>query len=533
MLKKIAHQLQRVKFSIDSRKFLSHNRLLFPVSENTLDTKLPIVLMEVNFMASSHISYSYLANALSQRNKACVVGYIPGKIKGLVKRLLANIELMTNIYPYNIYRSFGVKDIFYATSNKDDKVQINTVYNSILENLKTKKDVEDIVVNNIWIGDLIYDSYLRSFSQPTIDINDKGFLKHLYQSIELFISWSEYFEKNNVCAVSISHNVYLKAIPARIAISKNIPVYQINIHSCYCLNKEHLFSYADFIDFPEQFSNLSRHVRELGLKEAKTRIERRFSGEVGVDMSYSSKSAYSGKIDKRLIKESNKVKVLIATHCFFDSPHSYCNNIFPDFYEWLDFLGGVSNSTDYDWYIKTHPDYLPGTMEVIEGFIKRYPKFNLLPSNSSHHQIIDEGIDVALTVYGTIGFEYAALGIPVINCSVCNPHIAYNFNLHPQNLHQYTSLLSNLHNINLKINLKEVHEYYFMKHILKNENIFFDNYQATLKKIGGYNDQFEPFIYNEWIKEFSLDKYNSVINRIESFIDSKEYCMDYEFVSKR
>jgi thiaminase len=72
-----------------------------------------------------------------------------------------------------------------------------------------------------------------------------------------------------------------------------------------------------------------------------------------------------------------------------------------------------------------------------------------------------------------------------------------------------------------------------MKHILKNENIFFDNYQATLKKIGGYNDQFEPFIYNEWIKEFSLDNYNSVINRIESFIDSKEYCMDYEFVSKR
>ena len=33
------------------------------------------------------------------------------------------------------------------------------------------------------------------------------------------------------------------------------------------------------------------------------------------------------------------------------------NSIFPDFYQWLLFLGKVSKKTDYDWYIKTHIPY--------------------------------------------------------------------------------------------------------------------------------------------------------------------------------
>ena len=65
----------------------------------------------------------------------------------------------------------------------------------------------------------------------------------------------------------------------------------------------------------------------------------------------------------------NTKKILIATHCFFDSPHSYGNNLFPDFHDWLDFLGNMTEETDYDWYIKTHPDYVQGTMEIIESFI--------------------------------------------------------------------------------------------------------------------------------------------------------------------
>ena len=240
-------------------------------------------------------------------------------------------------------------------------------------------------------------------------------------------------------------------------------------------------------------------------------------------MQYSTKSAYSSLRYKKLIINSPRVKILIATHCFFDSPHSYGKNIFPDFYEWLDFLGEISCQTDYDWYIKTHPDYLPGTMKIIEYFIAKYPKFRLLPSNASHHQIIEEGIDFALTTYGTIGFEYAALGIPVINASLNNPHVAFDFNLHPKNLREYKKILFLLDKIKFKPNRNSVYEYYFMKHIFYNTNIFTDDMEYSNKKLIESSFQFSPMFYNFWVESFSLKNHNKTISEIIKFIASKEF----------
>ena len=107
--------------------------------------------------------------------------------------------------------------------------------------------------------------------------------------------------------------------------------------------------------------------------------------------------------------------------------------MFNDFIEWLEFLYKVSKKTNYSWYIKTHPDYKPKTKYILNEFLKGKKEFKLLPPNYSHHQIINEKIDFALTTYGTIGWEYAALGIPVINASINNPHIGYSFNINPKN----------------------------------------------------------------------------------------------------
>jgi hypothetical protein len=293
------------------------------------------------------------------------------------------------------------------------------------------------------------------------------------------------------------------------------------------MSKKNYFAYNDFFYFRERFAALPEEVKRAGIAEAQRRIERRFAGEVGVDMAYSTKSAYGASRHVRLLRESSRKKILIATHCFFDSPHSYGNNIFPDFYEWLDFLGKMSEVTDYDWYIKTHPDYLPGTMEIIESFIAKYPKFTLLPADASHHQIIAEGIDVALTVYGTIAFEYAALGIPVINNSLNNPHIAYNFNLHSKDVEDYRRLLLGLDTLDFKIDKQQVYEYYFMRFMYNTEDLFFDSYDTTIEELGGYSAQFTPAVYGKWLEEWSPDKHHSIVTALQTYIRSGDFRMDY------
>ena len=112
---------------------------------------------------------------------------------------------------------------------------------------------------------------------------------------------------------------------------------------------------------------------------------------------------------------------------------------FNDFYEWLDFLGKMSEKTEYQWYLKNRPNhpgkftkYQPFTEKIIKDVCKKYKNIILLPNDYSHHQIIDEGINFVLTCYGSVGIEYAYFKIPVINASKNNPHINYNFNLNPK-----------------------------------------------------------------------------------------------------
>ena len=429
---------------------------------------------------------------------------------------------------FNIYKSFGVNEFIEIQLNVTQKQRANKLFNSANERIKSKRDIEDLKINDTQIGDLIYDTFLKKYRLPTININDSKFKLFLLESLKMFVFWEDYLLNNNVKGLNVSHCVYNLAIPLRIAIQRNIDVFQINVTHMYRLNKYNYFAYNDFFYFREKFCSLPTDLREAGVALAEKRIQRRFSGEVGVDMSYSKKSAYGSSRHNRLIRESLKKKILIATHCFFDSPHGYGKNIFPDFYEWLDFLGKTTLRTNYDWYIKTHPDYLPGTKLIIDEFIHRYPKFTLLPSDASHLQIIDEGIDVALTTYGTIGFEYAALGVPVINASQNNPHIAYNFNIHAIDVEHYRSLLESLENFDFHINKNEVYEYYFMRFIYNSENLFFKDYANTIKKIGCYKQQFTPVIYKEWLAEWSPHSHEELISALDRFTSSNKFRMDYD-----
>lgn len=511
---------------ISIQSFIEHNKKVFRQQNNEASDS--VVLLEVNRLCSAHISYSYFANSMANYSKAELVAYDPVPRTQWMRWLLRRQKPSQHEDVFEVYQSFGAKRFLKIDPCPWRAWRVFRLAKKLKKELKTKKAIEALSLNNIRIGDLLYDSYLRDLRKPTIELNSKEWFKYLKKFLNLFLFWEDYFKKTNVVAVNVSHCVYELAIPLRIAIFKNIPAFQVNITHAYRLDKKNLFAYNDFHYFKNNFKKIPAKIKNKGLEEAKTRIARRFRGEVGIDMEYSRKSAFGKIKTERLLRLSQKKKILIATHCFFDSPHSYGDNAFPDFYEWLEFLGKFSQKSNYDWYIKTHPDYLPGTMEVIQEFLKKYPKLILLPPDSSHHQIVKEGIDLALTVYGTIGFEYAILGIPVINASKNNPHVNYSFNLHAKTQGEYKKLLSNRKIFYHRIQKNEVYEFYFMKNIHNSENIIFEDYNKTIAHLGDYNKQFLPPVYDRWIKEWSFFKHEKILNMFHNFIHSKCFRMGKE-----
>ena len=528
---KIRKHIQKLKLDEATKNYIKHNKFNFLYKSSTVSSP-NVILFEFNEYHSSHIAYSYLAQVLSNKHDAKIVAYLPVLSTTWGTKITEYIFPLMYPLGYNIYRSFGMQEFITPKLNRKQLKKSKSIFATVIAGLSSKSDIENITINKVWIGDLIYDSYLKISRKPTIDMKSKDFHETLSHSINLFVYWEDYFSNHNVKAICVSHCVYTLAIPLRIAIKNNIPAYQANISHLYRLSKEHPFAYSDFKYFNMRFLQLPLAIQTAGLKEAERRLQRRLSGEVGVDMKYSTKSAYGVFKQHRLIKDTQKIKVLIATHCFFDSPHSYGLNLFPDFYEWIDYLGKISERTEYDWYIKTHPDYLLGTKEVIDSFIKKYPKFNLLPADSSHHQIIEEGIDFALTVYGTIGVEYAALDIPVINASLNNPHISYNFNLHPKNIEEYEKLLMHLEDIEITIDKKQINEFYFMKNIYNTNNWLINNHDEMIDRIGGYNEQFTTKIYKLWLDEYTVSKHEKILLFLSKYIESNDFRLNHNHMDE-
>jgi hypothetical protein len=473
------------------------------------------ILLEFNGMASSIIAFSYLANVLAQMHQAKILAYQINKNLGA---LIPNRKLK------KIFQSFNVRDLVDVKLSPAQRQKVEELYRTIAAGLKTKKDVEDLRVEGLWIGDLLYDSHCMEYRVPTVELGSASFQASLKKAISAYVFWCDYLEAHRVNAVIVTHTVYLgSGVIARLAIQRGIAVYQVNATHLYYMSEENLWAYNDFFSYPERFRELPEEERHRGLLTAKERLQKRFAGEVGVDMRYSTKSAYGRIKQERVLKESPRLKILVATHCFFDSPHPFGVNLFPDFYEWLYFLGGISERTDYEWYIKTHPDFLPGNVPIIEEFIRKHPKFTLIPSETSHLQLKEEGINFGLTVYGTIGCEYAALGLPVINASLCNPRIRYSFNIHPKSILELENLLMNLPDVTLDFDINEVYEYYFMAFLHKTDDWLFDDFDAFLQEIGGYHRQFESVSYKKFIAEFNDSKHTNILSSLRNFVESKDY----------
>ena len=466
------------------------------------------ILCDFMNIGEATIAFSYFSNVLAQRLNAKIVPF---------SQKYRNWHLST----WLIFKSFNSKGmVFCLNLNKDQKNRRDKIYLSIKKTIYTKRDILELKIDGIWIGIDIYESYLRIFSKSTVDLDDPKFWKTFRDGIGILIYWQDYFLSHKVVSVIVSHDCYMNLnILCKIAYNQKILVYSPTVRGFYCLDAPYMV-HKYFSDYPAIFKTLSPIEQLDGIEWAKERLQLKFSGEVGVDMKYSTESGFVDKItDKKVLVVSEKLKVLIASHCFFDNPHAFGEFMFSDFYEWLHFLGKISQETDYDWYLKPHPDPLPGNFEALNEILIFYPNIIVLPHDISHHQLIDEGINVVLTAHGSIGHEYPYFGVPVVNAAY-NPHIAYNFNFHAKTLVDYKNIVLNLNDLNCKIVKTEILEFYFMHYKYKlPDNLMLPSYNKYLNDLtteerGGFKGT------KYFINNLTKHRHEEIINKIENYLDS-------------
>tara|TARA_A100001015_G_C15000080_1_gene718074 strand:- start:457 stop:2109 length:1653 start_codon:yes stop_codon:yes gene_type:complete len=543
MKKKIFKYLKNL---LIKNKFKIFNRRNF---ENKFENSNSKVLIEFNAFHYTHCYMSIITSYFVKMYSANLIAFNNHKLSStsfedsLTRKIKWFFGKIFKLKFFGIYSSFGVTDFIDPIGRKKDYKEASKIYNNLISNIKKKSDITKIQIDNILLGDLIYDGYLKLYSLETLDFNLIKFKKYLYNFILLYLYWKNYLINNNVKCIIGVHSVYAYGIIYRIAFSKKIDVFTTMAGRVFRLDYSNQYNYDEYKFFKDIFLKFTEHEKKRFRNYSKTLINKRLDGKVGNDIKelITTKSAFSKFYDKNknVLSKNKKIKILIATHQLGDACNFWGENFFSDFYEWLKFLSKLSKETDYEWYIKDHPYYsdlkyaksLDRTAELTRKLVKENNKLIHIPSDISHHQIIEEKIDFVLTIYGTIAFEYAYFKIPVILATKNCPMYKCNMNICPSNLDEYENTLRNLENVKLKINEEDVLDYFFMKYVYNDYDVFFDKHSEFLVK--NKWDEYDSFeYYKYWMNNVDLKKLNEMYKIFDNFYKSKKYTIDLSHNNK-
>ena len=500
------------------------------------------ILIEFNAFQATHVAFSYLANVISNRYNASIQPFFNYTIlsapafPSYLSQIKWFLSKKINFFNHKIYNSFGSLPCLKPKISKKNVNNAKLIKNEIFKKLNNKNEILEITYKGILIGDLLYDTYLKAKKKPTLDINSDEFNIFSEEFFGLCDYWIEYFKENKIKAVITSHSVYSYAIPLRVAIFNNIDAFGCTSRHIVKLKKNQFRMHANTNEYEKIFESLDKKTQQEGIDKAKKTLENRTQGKITTNAGFFGNvkvSPFNKQVFKKEITQDEKIKVLILPHDFFDAVHFYGNGIFPDFYEWLKFLGDYSkNNKQYSWYIKLRPDYKGKytyfhklTEDVIDKFLENNHQIKKISNNYSLHQIKDENIDFVLTVHGTAALEFALINGPkVINASKNNPHFNYNFSISPKNFEEYVDTLNNLENIKLKnktINFEEIYRYYFIRHFYNDKNWLLDQ-NKLIEQLKKWDNQFSEKFYLYWMENFTEYNHKKIISRIKKFIQKDD-----------
>ena len=523
---------KKIKNIVTRHKYKKFNLENFP----RFNLSKKFVMVEFNAFNESHVCQSLLANFLAKKYHLNIIGYFNYSILSaplkstFIQKIKWKIGEYLNYKNRSIYKSFGCKKVIRPDIKRKNKAKVEKLTKNIFKKLKNKNDILKIKIDKILIGDLLYDTFLKSNQIASINISEDKFFYTLKDFIHLYFYWRDFFKENKIHSIIGVHSVYSYGLPLRIAISQNIKAYTINSREISKITVKNKFMNTNFLDYPTTFRKLSESIKKKGLLESKKILESRLSGKAGISSHLISKiSSFHSQKQKSLIRKSEKIKVLICTRNIFDATHVFGNLLFTDNLDWLNFLGKLSEKTNYDWYLKTHRNfdgkfklYQPNSNKIIFKIFSKYKKIKILPNDYSHNQIINEKIDFILTQHGSVGFEYPYVGIPVINASYNNPQVAYKFNFHPKTKKAYEKILKDLINLKskIKIDKNEILEFYFMRHLYQDRKWLFDDPIDLIKKIGGWDNMMSENFYKYAICKLNQKKISNINKTFENFLSS-------------
>lgn len=497
------------------------------------------ILVEYNSYNVVHVLYFFLILSLKKKfnsnliviNNQILFNQYIDDYTSFLKWKLGSIF---KIKYFSIYKSMGATN--FIRPNTDEKIKRKSleVYNNLIKKKFLKDELRYFKIENILVGDLIIDGFYKFYQAEELNIGTEKFNKYLIKFIELFYFWFFYSKKTSIDAIIGVQAYYSCGIIYRILLEKNIQAFLISNGRINRITKKQIYPNAAYLNYKEIFSRLSNDLKSKAINLSKRYIDNRLSGQTGKNINEIASIASSfSKINsdnKKILGVKKELKVLISTHSLLDAHYCFGDNFFPDFQTWLEEICNLSKETDYQWYIKDHPIQNKmkrslaneKTSAFTKKLCKKYNNIVYIEPNTSHHQLIKEGIDVVLTVYGTICWEYAYFNIPVLTATLNSPFNMYKFNIHSKSKKNYLENLKNLSEIkkNYSRDINEIYEYYFTHYLFHNNNNLLPFYDDFMDKYENWDLYYSHNFYNFFMEQCKLYSVEDIKQSFDKYINS-------------
>ena len=332
--------------------------------------------------------------------------------------------------------------------------------------LTDKDALAGLRIDDIAVGDLLNDSFLRFKPAPTVDLKDAYLLILLWQVHRDIRRAKDYFSRVRPEIYLTSYCTYIQhGIAVRVAVQHGVRVYSFGNLQQF-MKKLTLDDWGQTIDadgYARDFMLLDRQDERLAVAEQA--LSARLSGGVDRATAYMKRSAYVGSGDP--VPEVRGA-VVIFLHDFFDSPHIYGEMVFPDFWEWVCFTIETLKRANIRFFVKPHPNQITLSGQVLIELQQRYADLPMIPAGISNRQLAEAGMACAITVYGTVAHEMAFLGVPSIACAH-HPHTSFEFCRTARTRDDYAELLNR--STRLQMDKAAMHRESLIFYYMHNENL--------------------------------------------------------------
>ena len=291
--------------------------------------------------------------------------------------------------------------------------------------IKSKDQLIGLSIDNVPVGDLVNDTYIRWRPSPTVDINDVYLLRVIQQTIKEIRLAREFFNTHRPFLYITSHaNGYIQhGIAVRVALQNHVKVIAFGNRQQFAkqLSLDNWVAAKNPDNYLSDFLRLNN--QKLKLDKAREALNSRINGTIDRATAYMRQSAYAeSEVDIPDVSGA----IVVFLHCFYDCPHGYRHTVFSDFWEWITFTIDFLLSINAKFYIKPHPSWVEESEDVYKRLCLEYPNVLKLSPLITNKQLVEAGVIGAVSVHGTVTHELAFMGIPTVSCGD-NPHVAFDF----------------------------------------------------------------------------------------------------------